>query len=86
MKSEHIAVRRRPDGIDVVTDDQELFDYVDDVFVNRGMVCDHVREEERDGRPLFVMIFGSNVSEASIHEVIAGLSEDAIDRIWKLNN
>ena len=86
MKDDHITIRRSTDGVEVVADDLELHDYLDDLFADVGLEPDYVREELRDGKRMHVLHFGTNVPEVRIHEVLDAISEEEIERIWRLNN
>jgi hypothetical protein len=86
MKLEHIEVRCVTDGVDVLADDCEIFDYLDDVLTERGLESEFSREEERDGRRFYVMHFGAHVSVELISEILAEITPEEIDRIWRLNN
>lgn len=86
MNRLHIAIRTAPDGVDVVCDDWEVFDYVDDFLNDCGLKFESTWEEERDGRRTYIMHFGSGATEQQIAQFLEGVSAEEIERIWKLNN
>jgi hypothetical protein len=86
MKSEHINIARVADGVEVVADDYELFDYLDDLFSENSLQADWTHTAERDGKRRYVMHFGKSVPEARIFEILNELPEEEVERIWQLNN
>jgi hypothetical protein len=86
MKSEHVEIRGVTDGVDVLADDCEVFDYLDDVLIERGLAFAFIREEERDGRCFHVMHFGADVSAEQMAAVLDEIPAEEVERIWRLNN
>jgi hypothetical protein len=86
MNSRHVEIRVGIDGVDVIADDWEVFDYLDDFFSERGLEFEFTGEEERDGQRVYVMHFGSDVAEERIAKALEGVSAEEVERIWNLNN
>ena len=86
MKSKHIEVMQVDATIELIVDDYELFDYVEDLVIEKGLEYEFISEEVRDGRQFYKMHFGEDVKKAHLTEVVEAIPEDEIHRIWKLNN
>lgn len=84
--SKPIQTRRVADGVDVIVRDCELFDYLDDLFAEKGLHYSFIQEEVRDGETVYTVHFGENISEYEISSILNEVPQEEIDRIWKLNN
>lgn len=84
IQSKHIDVRIVADGVDVIVDDHEVFDYIDDFLTDLGFSFAFTEEEKRDDRTWHLMHF--EVEATPILKAINSISSAEIDRIWALNN
>jgi len=67
--------------------DYELFDYIEDCFIEQwSLEYSYMTEEEEQGRRIFTMHFSPSVSHAYVTRAVASLPADEIDRISHLNN
>jgi hypothetical protein len=86
MKSRHVEIRDAIDGVDVIVDDYEVFDYLEDFLTDCGLEFEFTREEKREGQRFYVMHFGLNVAAGHIEKDLDGVSVGEIERLWKGNN
>jgi hypothetical protein len=86
MKSEHLETETVVDGLNVIADDAEVFDYVDDLLTEHGFESDYTRKEQRDGRRVYILHFGPSTVVAEVEGVLRAIPAGEIDRIWRLNN
>lgn len=86
MSTDHIQVEVKNERVQLVIDDYELFDFVDDFVTDAGLEYEYTSEEERRGRKHYLMHFALGVPVEQVSEMLDGLDDAEVQRIWSLNN
>lgn len=83
----HIVIDQLSDYITVRFDDYELFDFVDDLLIEKHNIeYIYFATEKIDNREIYVMYFSKCTDPDILREVIKSIDQEEIHRIWQLNN
>ena len=67
--------------------DYELFDFLDDFFVERNIEATIIHPPASTGAPArYQFLFPLAVSQASIYRHLSGIGVEEIERIFRINN
>lgn len=82
----HIKVRSSKWGPTVVVDDYELFDYLDDIFTDKGLRFVYLPEAIDGQGRVYSFLFPVVVDLNFLRMIVDGIDESEVERIWRLNN
>ena len=83
--TDHIDVSNHAGRCCLSVHDAELFDFLDDFFVERDLKFD-IAQTQADGKPLYQMLFLASISQAAVFRQLSTIASDEIERIYRLNN
>jgi hypothetical protein len=83
----HISITSRQDHTVVVIDDTELFDFLDDFFVDKGITSELISPEiDKNGIQTHCIYLDRSITPEFVHRLLSEIPTAEIDRIYALNN
>ena len=82
----HVMIEHLNNHPIVRVDDFELFDFLDDLFVDNGIEYEWMEEVRADEEVKYLMHFPSDTDVSKLEAVLNSLSKYEVNRIWEFNN
>ena len=86
MREAWLEVTAHSTGVEVAVDDWEVFDFLEDLFIEFGPESTSMRQYVQDGRRRYALTFDPNISLEQVKATLDRISPGELDRIWRLNN
>lgn len=83
---QHLEVRSTDEGVLLIVDDYELFDFLDDHLTQIELEFEFMSRERRNGREFYKMHFPAGMSLKNLNLALQEIPASEIQRIWDLNN